>query len=159
MAMHTDVAVDLDAGRLPLPADVVRAAFLAHELHWTTAAALRVLAHDAAPVDRRAAGDRRRDGTLRWVEHRDVLLGELVARARSRRPDRELRLAVAEQRDAQLPALTNELRRPPARRERHRQQRRLVGDVAHGARAAGALIPRRGGDDRHRQRERGEHSS
>jgi hypothetical protein len=46
MAMHTDVPVDLDAGRLPLPAAAVREAFLAHELHWTTATALRVLAHD-----------------------------------------------------------------------------------------------------------------
>lgn len=46
MAMRTDVPVDLDAGRLPLPTEVVRDAFLAHELHWTTAAALRVLAHD-----------------------------------------------------------------------------------------------------------------
>jgi DNA polymerase-1 len=46
MAMHTDVPVDLDAGRLPLPTAAVREAFLAHELHWTTATALRVLAHD-----------------------------------------------------------------------------------------------------------------
>src|SRR5207248_9220839 len=95
--------------------------------HQEQPAAVQVLADDAAPVDRRAPGDRRRDGALRWVEHRDLLLGELVARARSRRPDGELRLAVAEQRDAQLPALTGELRSPPARRARHRQQRRLVG--------------------------------
>jgi DNA polymerase-1 len=46
MAMRTDVPVDLDAGSLPLPTAVVREAFLAHELHWTTPAALRVLAHD-----------------------------------------------------------------------------------------------------------------
>lgn len=46
MAMHTDVPVDLDAGRLPLATDAVREAFLVHELHWTTAAALRVLAHE-----------------------------------------------------------------------------------------------------------------
>jgi DNA polymerase-1 len=46
MAMRTDVPVDLDAGRLPLPTDVVREAFGAQELHWTTAAALRALAHD-----------------------------------------------------------------------------------------------------------------
>jgi DNA polymerase-1 len=52
MAMRTDVVVDLDAGRLPLPSAVVRAAFLAHELHWTTAAALRVLAHDESSVPR-----------------------------------------------------------------------------------------------------------
>jgi DNA polymerase-1 len=52
MAMHADVPVDLDTGRLPLPSTVVRAAFLAHELHWTTAAALRVLAHDESAAPR-----------------------------------------------------------------------------------------------------------
>ncbi|WP_051341692.1 5'-3' exonuclease [Pseudonocardia spinosispora] len=46
MTMHTDVPVDLDAGRLPLATAVVRQAFLTHELHWTTAAALRALAHE-----------------------------------------------------------------------------------------------------------------
>ncbi len=46
MTMRTDVAVDLDAGRLPLPVDTVRAAFAAQDLHWTAALALRVLAHD-----------------------------------------------------------------------------------------------------------------
>jgi DNA polymerase-1 len=50
MTMHADVPVDLDAGRLPLPTAVVRDAFLAHELHWTTAAALRVLAHDESAM-------------------------------------------------------------------------------------------------------------
>src|SRR5882757_7187338 len=52
MAMHTDVPVDLDSGRLPLPTAVVRQAFLAQELHWTTAAALRVLAHDESAAPR-----------------------------------------------------------------------------------------------------------
>lgn len=52
MAMRADVPVDLDAGRLPLPATVVREAFLTHELHWTTATALRVLAHDESAVPR-----------------------------------------------------------------------------------------------------------
>jgi len=52
MAMRTDLPVDLDAGRLPLPSAVVREAFLAHELHWTTAAALRVLAHDESALPR-----------------------------------------------------------------------------------------------------------
>ena len=52
MAMHADVPVDLDGGRLPLPSSVVREAFLAQELHWTTAAALRVLAHDESAVPR-----------------------------------------------------------------------------------------------------------
>jgi DNA polymerase-1 len=52
MAMHCDVPVDLDAGRLPLRTDVVREAFLAQQLHWTTAAALRVLAHDESAAPR-----------------------------------------------------------------------------------------------------------
>lgn len=52
MAMHTDVPVDLDAGRLPLAAEVVREAFVAHELHWTTAAALRALAHEESAAPR-----------------------------------------------------------------------------------------------------------
>jgi DNA polymerase-1 len=46
MTMHGDVAVDLDAGRLPLPAAAVRDAFAAQDLTWTAAVALRVLAHD-----------------------------------------------------------------------------------------------------------------
>lgn len=46
MAMRSDVAVDWDAGRLPLPAAAVRDAFAAQDLTWTAAVALRVLAHD-----------------------------------------------------------------------------------------------------------------
>jgi DNA polymerase-1 len=48
MAMHADVPLGIDLsggiGCLPLPADAVRTVFLAQELTWTTAAALRVLA-------------------------------------------------------------------------------------------------------------------
>ena len=58
MAPHRDVALGIDfdggAGCLPLAADVVRETFLAQQLTWTTAAALRVLAGEqpsgAAPV-------------------------------------------------------------------------------------------------------------
>ncbi|WP_300017956.1 5'-3' exonuclease H3TH domain-containing protein [Pseudonocardia sp.] len=46
MAMRDDVEIDLDAGHLPLPVDAVRAAFVALDLPWTAATALRVLAHD-----------------------------------------------------------------------------------------------------------------
>lgn len=46
MTMRTDVPVDLGAGMLPLPVDAVRAAFAELDLPWTTAAALRALAHD-----------------------------------------------------------------------------------------------------------------
>ncbi|MBW0114854.1 5'-3' exonuclease [Pseudonocardia abyssalis] len=46
MMMRDDVAVDLDAGRLPLPGDAVRAAFAEQDLPWTAATALRALAHD-----------------------------------------------------------------------------------------------------------------
>ena len=46
MAMEPGLPVDLDAGRLPLCPLAVRGAFAAQELHWTTAAALRALAHD-----------------------------------------------------------------------------------------------------------------
>lgn len=48
MTMHVDVPVDLSGavGRLPLPADAVRAAFAPLELPWTTATAVRVLARD-----------------------------------------------------------------------------------------------------------------
>ena len=52
MTMHADVPLDLDAGRLPLATAAVRDTFLSHELHWTTAAALRVLAHDESAVPR-----------------------------------------------------------------------------------------------------------
>lgn len=52
MTMHCDVPLDLDAGRLPLPTAVVREAFLAQQLHWTTAAALRALAHDESSAPR-----------------------------------------------------------------------------------------------------------
>ncbi|MGQ0482779.1 MAG: 5'-3' exonuclease [Pseudonocardia sp.] len=45
MTMHADIPVDLDAGRLPLCADAVRRTFLTQDLHWTTATALRALAH------------------------------------------------------------------------------------------------------------------
>jgi DNA polymerase-1 len=47
MTMQTVVPVDLDAGRLPLDPAIVRATFRAHELHWTTAAALSAFAHVA----------------------------------------------------------------------------------------------------------------
>ena len=53
MTMHADVSVDLTGavGALPLPAAAVRATYAAQDLHWTTAAALRALAHDgSAPV-------------------------------------------------------------------------------------------------------------
>jgi hypothetical protein len=46
MTMRTDVPVDLGAGMLPLPVAAVRAAFAELDLPWTTAAALRALAHD-----------------------------------------------------------------------------------------------------------------
>ena len=46
MAMHTDVPIDPEAGRLPLSAEVVGEVFSAQELRWTIPAALRVLAHD-----------------------------------------------------------------------------------------------------------------
>jgi DNA polymerase-1 len=52
MAMHADVPLDLGAGRLPLATAAVRDTFLSHELHWTTATALRVLAHDESAVPR-----------------------------------------------------------------------------------------------------------
>jgi DNA polymerase-1 len=50
MAMHTDIPLDIGAGRLPLLATAVRETFLAHELHWTTTTALRVLAHEESEV-------------------------------------------------------------------------------------------------------------
>lgn len=46
MTMRCDVAVDLSLGCLPLPSHAVHAAFAAQDLPWTTAAALRALAHD-----------------------------------------------------------------------------------------------------------------
>lgn len=48
MTLHDDIAVDLSGatGRLPLPADAVRAAFAPLELPWTAATAVRVLARD-----------------------------------------------------------------------------------------------------------------
>jgi 5'-3' exonuclease len=48
MAMHDDVPVDLSgtAGAIPLPAAAVRACYGPLELPWTTAAALRALAHE-----------------------------------------------------------------------------------------------------------------
>jgi 5'-3' exonuclease len=46
MAMHSELDVDLSAGHLPLPVDAVRAAFAEQDLPWTTATALRALAHD-----------------------------------------------------------------------------------------------------------------
>lgn len=53
MAMHDslDLGLDLAAGPgvLPLSAEAVRAAFSAHQLTWTAAAALRVLAHHDGP--------------------------------------------------------------------------------------------------------------
>ncbi|HTZ45450.1 MAG TPA: 5'-3' exonuclease H3TH domain-containing protein [Jatrophihabitans sp.] len=53
MAMHDTLELGLDLaagpGVLPLPADAVRAAFSAHQLTWTTATALRVLAHHDGP--------------------------------------------------------------------------------------------------------------
>lgn len=52
MAMDAGVPVDLAAGRLPLCGEAVRRAFLAQELHWTTASALRVLAHDESAAPR-----------------------------------------------------------------------------------------------------------
>ncbi len=57
MAMHDDVAVDLSgsAGALPLPAADVRACYGTLELPWTTAAALRALAHEEAPPGPSAA--------------------------------------------------------------------------------------------------------
>jgi DNA polymerase-1 len=48
MTMQTVVPVDIDASRLPLDADAVRATYRAHDLHWTTATALRALAHEEA---------------------------------------------------------------------------------------------------------------
>ncbi len=48
MTMHADIPVDLDAGRLPLCPEAVRRTFLNQDLHWTTATALRVLAHDGS---------------------------------------------------------------------------------------------------------------
>jgi DNA polymerase-1 len=47
MTMQTVVPVDIDAGRLPLDAETVRATFRAHDLHWTTTTALRAFAHQA----------------------------------------------------------------------------------------------------------------
>ncbi len=46
MAMRCDVALDLGAGHLPLPVEAVRSTLAALDLPWTTATALRVLAHD-----------------------------------------------------------------------------------------------------------------
>jgi 5'-3' exonuclease len=54
MAMHADLELGLELaggpGCLPLPADAVRRAFGAHQLTWTTPAALRALAHLDIPV-------------------------------------------------------------------------------------------------------------
>jgi DNA polymerase-1 len=52
MTMHTDVPIDLGIGGLPLPTEVVRRIFGAEQLHWTTAGALRVLAHDDTVLPR-----------------------------------------------------------------------------------------------------------
>jgi len=53
MAMHDDLDLGLrltsGPGVLPLPAEAVRAACAAHQLTWTTTAALRVLAHHDGP--------------------------------------------------------------------------------------------------------------
>jgi DNA polymerase-1 len=46
MTMDDSVAVDLSSGRLPLEPGAVRSVFRAQDLHWTTASALRVLAHE-----------------------------------------------------------------------------------------------------------------
>jgi DNA polymerase-1 len=50
MTMEPGLPVDLDGGRLPLCPHTVRRAFTAQDLHWTTAAALRALAHEESAV-------------------------------------------------------------------------------------------------------------
>lgn len=52
MTMRTDVAVDLNASRLPLSAAAVSNALGVHDLHWATVDALRVLAY-VEPADTR----------------------------------------------------------------------------------------------------------
>jgi 5'-3' exonuclease len=53
MTMHDDLALGLDLaagpGVLPLAAEAVRSVYTAHRLTWTSAAALRVLAHHDGP--------------------------------------------------------------------------------------------------------------
>ncbi len=67
MAMRHDVPLGLDlaagAGRLPLDAEAVRAAYQAHQLTSTTATALRALAHQDIPVPARMA----------WAEPADAI--------------------------------------------------------------------------------------
>ncbi|MFC4943154.1 5'-3' exonuclease [Pseudonocardia sp. GCM10023141] len=48
MTMCDELDVDLAAGRLPLDADGVRDVFARQDLRWTSASALRVLAHDGS---------------------------------------------------------------------------------------------------------------
>ncbi|MGI8666376.1 MAG: 5'-3' exonuclease H3TH domain-containing protein [Jatrophihabitans sp.] len=54
MSMHSDLELGLGLpdglGSLPLAAEAVRSAFAAHQLTWTTPAALRALAHHDGPV-------------------------------------------------------------------------------------------------------------
>ncbi|MDT7709626.1 MAG: 5-3 exonuclease [Pseudonocardiales bacterium] len=68
MTMRSDVQIDLGVGHLPLAANAVHAAFAGMDLPWTTATALRVLAHDESvppppprtPLETRGPGPRSR---------------------------------------------------------------------------------------------------
>lgn len=65
MAMRRDVEIDLGAGHLPLPVEVVHRAFATMDLPWTAATAQRVLAHDESAPPPNAPPE-----TTGWTEGR-----------------------------------------------------------------------------------------
>jgi 5'-3' exonuclease len=56
MTMECGIPLDPEAGLLPLASGSVRSVFAAQQLHWTTAAALRELAHDDSGTPRAPRG-------------------------------------------------------------------------------------------------------